>query len=1240
MAAGMMMLGLGATIGPLMSGLSKAGAGIGGFASKAMSSLGPLKLIGGIAAAGMAAAVAVTMKAVGAAVEFEKQMAYVSTMVDDTDKHMGDFSRSLLQMSVDYGEGTETLSKGLYDILSASIPAAEAIEFLGVAVRAAKGGMTDTGVAADALTSVINSYKLGAEDATRISDIMFATVKAGKLEFPELASSIGQVASIASVAGVSFEEVSGAISTMTRNGLSCANSVTSLGAMILNFMTPQENAIKAAAEHGIALNTTTLKIEGLLGVMQKCAKLAPEQVAKIFPQRVAVKGAAIMSQAAKEFGADIEKAYNSAGKAAEAADKMMGTTAFTIDQAKAGLKKMLVEAAQPFLPFVKELIEGVKNLIKDAKPMLDVIIPMTIGALKVIIFLVGTLLEIVGVLLSPLKVLLEYVGLIAGETKDLNKELIETMETMDGIDNAHRLAYQSGKLFYQMVREGSKDIPRDTLEDYKNTLKNLRKEYDELKKAGDKQAEGEKGWTKIAKDAAGAVVGVLGIEGRKMHAKREAAKLDKMRKEEKKSLITVMIHEVATVKKAVEAKGIAHKEEMAMYDKIRKKYGTNEEEHKRISGIILTSRTKALDESIKAILKESREGKISFDEARKRLKDIDANFNESYKFRDKLLESRKAITEESIRAEVRAIEERGKKAKDGGIQEEKEYREFAEKVRRMQKEEEEWYAKHYVGKKDADKDYAKFHNTLADDILAKEEARAERRRKKDMSEAEKLREYLKAMGKLSLADEEKRLHKELAMASGNIDLIRKKEIALHNFYKERDEERKNAIKETRDMERIRIDHEVRMGRMGIEKQISAYNHLLKAHKWTAEERMRLEETLHDMQKRNLDETERRLERWISFQKNMGQMNAKEEMNWLKKRLAMAGDDIEKKMTLLEKIHALEERQRRNQYNDEKEVIERLNVDEAEKIYRKIKLANKWMAKCKEGSEKQKKYEKEVYKLTLALNKKKEEWFKKTHSKWLKLTDERIAKIKEELKWVLKGSAEEKNLKVRAAWENRNRVMEMFRIFKKYDGDVSRMSEERANAGLEYLKRMSVAEGTSMEERANILGKIHKWEKGMKKAGFAVAEEDAKKQVKVEESKYEMMKRKIGEVDDAMKGFFGGVEKKAPAAAEVMKNSFIGALEAIQRKFAEVFGGFAGIKGLAPLLAIPAGNVYADVSPADFLKGQNGKGGKVGGTEVRVERGAIQVGQIDNELMKKKTADDMAQQIANKMGAVFVGAQPW
>ena len=99
----------------------------------------------------------------------------------DDDSYMKAFSSGIQDLARKTGEGSETLAKGLYDILSASVPAGKAMNFLAVSSKAARGGATTTAVAVDGLTSIMNAFRIEADQVGAVSDLMFATVKSGNV---------------------------------------------------------------------------------------------------------------------------------------------------------------------------------------------------------------------------------------------------------------------------------------------------------------------------------------------------------------------------------------------------------------------------------------------------------------------------------------------------------------------------------------------------------------------------------------------------------------------------------------------------------------------------------------------------------------------------------------------------------------------------------------------------------------------------------------------------------------------------------------------------------------------------------------------------------------------------------------------------------------------------------------------------------------------------------------------------
>lgn len=262
---------------------------------------------------------------VGVYAAFEQQLANVATMLERPGEHLPRFREGIRQMAVEFGESTQALAGGLYDILSASVPAEHALGVLAVAARAAKAGITDTATAADAITTVLNAYGMSADQAGSVSDALFAVVKRGKTTFSQLAPSIGRVASIASASGLSLDELGAAIATLTRNGVQTEQAMSAIGAVLATFLKPTDESARAARELGFEMSAATLQSEGLFGVAQRLAGLPPDALARIFPNVEALRGLLPLINGVAGFGDDVAALQGRAGSTETAFVIMNGT---------------------------------------------------------------------------------------------------------------------------------------------------------------------------------------------------------------------------------------------------------------------------------------------------------------------------------------------------------------------------------------------------------------------------------------------------------------------------------------------------------------------------------------------------------------------------------------------------------------------------------------------------------------------------------------------------------------------------------------------------------------------------------------------------------------------------------------------------------------------------------------------------------------------------------------------------
>nr|DAO20387.1 MAG TPA: minor tail protein [Caudoviricetes sp.] len=243
------------------------------FVAKGVKAFGGIVAKLGLAgvAAGFGAVTAAGTLALKSAMDFEKGMANVGTLLDgDVKGKLSSMGESLKTISKDTGVDLNNLSGGLYEVVSAFGESADSTKQLEIAAKAAKAGNAETSEAVKMLSAVTKGYgDTSAEAVGKAADLAFETVKLGQTSFPELASSMGAVIPLASTLKVSQEELFGAMATLTGVTGGTAEVTTQLKATMQGFMSPTAEMSAALKKMGYASGAAALESEGLGSILNK-----------------------------------------------------------------------------------------------------------------------------------------------------------------------------------------------------------------------------------------------------------------------------------------------------------------------------------------------------------------------------------------------------------------------------------------------------------------------------------------------------------------------------------------------------------------------------------------------------------------------------------------------------------------------------------------------------------------------------------------------------------------------------------------------------------------------------------------------------------------------------------------------------------------------------------------------------------------------------------------------------------
>lgn len=349
--------------------------------------LGKISKTAGIAFAAVGtAAIAGAAKSLMAFTDFQGQMNEVFTLLPGISQSaMDDMSGSVKSFSKEFGVLPDKVVPALYQALSAGVPKDNVFDFLEVAQKAAKGGVTELETAVDGISSVVNAYGDDVVSAAQASDLMFTAVRLGKTNFEELSASLSNVTPIASGLGVKFEDVSAGLAALTAKGTPTAQATTQLRSLFVDLS--KAGGKTAKVFEGMAGKTFQEFIAGggstsdALDIMRQAAEKSGVQIQDLFGS-VEAGSAALSLAADSTFAENIDAMGESAGATQAAFDQMMTGLGPVFDKVKAGIAVFLIDVGEKLAPVVEDAIERVSAAFADVGPVIQSFVEDVLGNLS------------------------------------------------------------------------------------------------------------------------------------------------------------------------------------------------------------------------------------------------------------------------------------------------------------------------------------------------------------------------------------------------------------------------------------------------------------------------------------------------------------------------------------------------------------------------------------------------------------------------------------------------------------------------------------------------------------------------------------------------------------------------------------------------------------------------------------------------------------------------------------------
>lgn len=325
------------------------------------------------------AAIGAGAMAVKMAADFQSGVTALHTGAGELTSNLAMVSQGMLNLATQTGTSTKQLSDGMYLIESAGYHGAAGLQVLQAAAQGAKVGNADLATVANGVTTVMTDYASSGITAANATNDLIATVASGKTTLADLSASMASVLPTASATKVGLYDVSGAMATMTGEGVPAADAATYLRQMLMSLDNPSKQAKSVLADIGLtsqqvasdmqkSLPDTLAMIEDHLG------KKFPVGSSQYMAALAAISGGTKQMQGMLDLtGSHLQTFEGNVSSISEAVKKgganiqgwsdVQQDFNFKMQQAQASLEVLGITIGSKLLPVIGPLVANVANVV-------------------------------------------------------------------------------------------------------------------------------------------------------------------------------------------------------------------------------------------------------------------------------------------------------------------------------------------------------------------------------------------------------------------------------------------------------------------------------------------------------------------------------------------------------------------------------------------------------------------------------------------------------------------------------------------------------------------------------------------------------------------------------------------------------------------------------------------------------------------------------------------------------------
>ena len=330
-------------------------AGLGGIGTM----LGTMANPATAAALGITAIGGALASSVGVAANFESAMSRVASVAGASQADLERMSTAAREAGASSVFSASQAADAMYFLASSGMTVDQQITSLGSTLDLASAGGLELARSAEVMTSSLSQFGLGADQADRVANLFAATSAAANTDVEQLGQAMKEAGPMAASLGISIEQTSAAIASLSNAGIKGSQAGTALKSMLGSMVQETKTGTAALAEMGLTyenINPAANSYADIMGTLAEKNMTASQAVAIFGKEQASAALAAV--NGAKDLET-LEEKITGTSKATEMSAQMTDNYNGAMEELGGAIEEAQITLGNAFLP---SLTSGVKFL--------------------------------------------------------------------------------------------------------------------------------------------------------------------------------------------------------------------------------------------------------------------------------------------------------------------------------------------------------------------------------------------------------------------------------------------------------------------------------------------------------------------------------------------------------------------------------------------------------------------------------------------------------------------------------------------------------------------------------------------------------------------------------------------------------------------------------------------------------------------------------------------------------------